>query len=58
MTINTFHGDHRPSLWRWRAQAGRFHVEGQVWSHPKAAKTNEQAAVVEKLAGSKLRSIL
>ena len=22
MTRNTFHGDHRPSLWRWRAQAG------------------------------------
>ena len=48
MTRNTFHGDHRPSLWRWRAQAGRSHVEGQVWSHPQASKTNEQAAVVEK----------
>ena len=23
MTRNTFHGDSRPCLWRWRAQAGR-----------------------------------
>ena len=32
MTGNTFHGDHRSSLWRWRAQAGpgRFHVKGRV----------------------------
>ena len=26
----TFHGDHRPSLWRRRAQSGRSHVERQV----------------------------
>ena len=30
MTRSTFHGDRRPSLWRWRAQAGKSHVEGQV----------------------------
>ena len=27
VTRNTFHGDPKPSLWRWRAQAGRCHVE-------------------------------
>ena len=30
MMRNTFHGDPRPSLWRWRARAGRFQVEKQV----------------------------
>ena len=30
ITRNTFHGDPRQSLWRWRAQAGRSQVKRQV----------------------------
>ena len=30
MKRSTFHADPRPSLWRWRAQAGRSHVDRQV----------------------------
>ena len=30
MTRNTFQGNPRPSLWIWRAQEGRSHVDGQV----------------------------
>ena len=40
MTRSTFHGDPRPSLWRWRAQA---EISGRETSlmDPQAAKTNE-----------------
>ena len=30
MTVNTVHGDPRPSLWQWRAPADSSHVERQV----------------------------
>ena len=55
MTINTFQGDPRLSLWRWRATADSSHIERQIRSHSQTAKANEQAAVVEKLSALKLR---
>ena len=57
MTMNTFHGDPRPSLWRCRAPADSSHIERQNQSHPQTAKTNVQvyAAFVEKLTGSRAK---
>ena len=65
MVINTFHGDPRPSLWRWRAPADSSHIERQfeIRSHPQTAKTNEKATTAAyKLLSSpsaqKLRSVV
>ena len=60
MAINTFHGDPRPSLWRWRAPADSSHIERQIRSHPQTAKMNEYKLlyILEKLSALKLRSVV
>ena len=50
-TTRNTHGDPRPTPRRRRARAGKSQIEKQARPHPQAAKTNEQAAAVEKLSG-------
>ena len=50
MTRNIFHGNpiSKLSLWRWRAQADRSHVDKQA----QAAKTNEYKLLTTLVVGS------
>ena len=38
MTIDTFHGDPRLSLWQWRAPAESSHIERKIRSTPRQQK--------------------
>ena len=53
MTRNTFHGDPRPSLWRWRTRADRSHV----YKFDRTPKS-ENKQVTQYATGSKLRSVV
>ena len=44
MTKNTFHGDPRPSLWRWNIPVNRFHVDGHASSIAPSDKDNERVS--------------
>ena len=46
VTINTFHGDPRPSLWRRIAQADSSHIESKIRSTPD--RENEQVSCCRK----------
>ena len=54
MTKNTFHGDPRQSLWRWRAQAEISGREASLIA-PSGSENERVSCFCQKLSGSKAK---